>query len=125
MLNIMNKIKQCPNCKKWFSAVDILESPEVIPIGMHLDTKDPSFNLYFFNHADGKCKTTFTIEVDKFEPFITEPMPEQIQAGTEICENHCTKIEDLETCQQECHYAPYRRFLLSMIKSRKRNTVKV
>jgi len=120
----MNKIKQCPNCKKWFSAVDILESPEVTPIGMHLDSDDSGFNLYFFNHTDGKCNTTFTIEVDKFEPFITEAIPVQNNAGTEDCDNHCTRIDDLEACQMECHYAPYRRFLLSIIKKREKNTVK-
>jgi len=113
------KFKECPNCGHWFTALEIMESPTVEPIGMRFDEEDPTFNLYFFNHVCEGCNTTFVIEVDKFLPFIMEPVAEKALTGTDVCEGHCTNLADLRECTTNCHYAPFRRFLLSMIEIRK------
>jgi hypothetical protein len=114
--------KQCPYCHYFFSLREILESPEVEPVGMRFDEDEPGLNLYFFSHVCLSCGTTFAIEVDRFEPLITEPIPDKVLAGTKNCEQHCLNIEDLKQCQQECRYAPFRRFILSLIKKKRRHT---
>ena len=113
------KFKKCPNCGHWFTALEIMESRAVDPIGMQFEEEDPGLNFYFFNHTLESCNTTFAIEVDKFLPLIMEPVAERALTGTEFCECHCTKLDDLSECTTNCRYAPFRRLLLSMIETRK------
>jgi hypothetical protein len=113
------KFKKCPNCGHWFTALEIMESPTVEPIGMRFDEEDSNFNLYFFNHTLEDCDTTFVIEVNKFLPFIMEPVAEKVLTGTEVCEGYCTRLDDLLECTTNCYYASFRRLLLSMIETRK------
>jgi len=109
------KFKQCPKCETWFSREDILESLNIIPLGMTVDEEDSTLSFFYFNHKRPTCDTPFTIPVRRFEPFITEPIPSKINFGNPSCEGHCTSMEDLMVCQQECLYAPFRRFLLKLI----------
>jgi len=113
------EIKQCPKCGLRFTLRDILENRDIIPIGMASDDNDPELNFYYFNHESVSCKTTFTVPLSAFEQIINEDIPEHILMGTDCCEEHCSSIEDLSLCSQECRYAPYRRLLLSMIEKKK------
>ncbi len=116
------QFKRCPGCRHWFSAREIIEDPSVVPIGMHVDEGDIGLNLFYFNHTTDKCGTTFVVEVEKFEPFLTEAAPREALIGTAGCEDHCTSVGELDACGQECRFAPFRRFLLAMIDA-KRKTV--
>ncbi|MBD3403481.1 hypothetical protein GF420_11340 [candidate division GN15 bacterium] len=84
-----------------------------------MDDEFPDLNSYYFTHTAAGCGTTFGIEVEKFEKFITEPIPSEIKAGGAGCHGHCTSINDLEECHNECRYAPYRRLLLRMLEKLK------
>lgn len=112
------KIKQCPYCQTWFSSEDLIENQDIVPIGMKLNDEDLSLNFFFFNHLNPDCKTTFTIHVDEFKSYIDEFIPEENNAGKESCEGHCTNLDDLYPCSQRCHWAPFRQFLLSILKKR-------
>ena len=105
---------QCPCCRAWFSSRDILENPEVEPIGMTFDGGDPQFNLFYFNHVVADCGSTFAVAARRFASFLPEPAPPDVLAGTPECEGHCTSLADLAECHSRCHWAPYRRFLLSL-----------
>lgn len=108
--------KVCPCCKAVLTIDDFVENAEVEPLGMTVDVTDPSFNYYYFNHECQSCGTTFAVNVLTFEPFIPEPIPPFVLAGTVECELHCTRIDDLAVCTRECRYAPYRRYLLQLRK---------
>jgi hypothetical protein len=116
----MNKLnfKQCPGCRVWFSADEIIESPNIEPVGMVLEGDETPMNLYYFNHLCPTCQTTFTIPVDDFKPFIKSDQDCVVVAGSQKCEKHCFELEDCSPCRQKCFYAPYRKFLKEMMKTR-------
>ena len=97
---------------------DIIESPLIQPVGMLCEDQDSGNHLYYFNHLRERCGTTFTIPARDFLGLIEEPIPREVLTGSARCERHCLSIEDLSECQEECAYAPLRRFLLSMMAER-------
>ena len=106
----------CPGCGTTFSIHDVPGHPEIEPIGMQLDGEDPKFNLYYFNHVNPGCKSTFAVQVDFFLPLITEPVSKLVLAGSRECNHYCVRIDELRACGNECRYAPFRRFLLELLK---------
>jgi hypothetical protein len=105
---------QCPCCHTSFTIQDILESAAVEPLGMAFDRDDPGFNLLYFNHVDPQCGSTFTIEARRFAAFLPETPPPEVKADQAGCEHRCMSMSDLTECQCDCHWAPYRRFLLRL-----------
>jgi hypothetical protein len=57
--------------------------------------------------------------VEHFRQFITESIPEAVLTLEPGCEGHCVNIQDLSDCRRECHFAPFRRFLLEMLAAKK------
>lgn len=113
------KFKQCPCCKTWFTAREILECDQIRPEGMLIDDEDLEINLYYFTHMVVNCRSTFTMLVTDFEPFLDESVPDNILAGSRVCEGHCTNFEDLKVCKQNCRWATYRRLMHKMLETRK------
>lgn len=109
-------IKKCNCCLESFTAVQIIEDKFVVPIGVaFLETEQTDSHFYFFQHNTEACGTSFVIDVEKFKKFVDEPIPEAVLRLKEGCEGHCVNIHDLSDCQAECHFAPFRRFLLKML----------
>jgi len=106
--------KVCPGCNQAFSLLELVESPELQPLGMQFVDKELSQNVYYFSHICPSCGTTFVVSVTAFLPLIQEPIPTDCLAGTEACEEHCMAVADLELCSRACRYAPFRRFLLQI-----------
>jgi hypothetical protein len=111
-------IKQCPNCGQQFTIDDLLNNTDIRPKGLALESDDLSFNMFYFDHNVIGCGTTFVVPVETLAPYIEEPIPDELLAGTDTCERHCLKIEDWAECSQACSNAPYRRFLLSLASRR-------
>jgi hypothetical protein len=109
--------RHCPGCGRALRLRDLLESPEFEAVGMSFEGGKFSaeFNSYYFNHKTADCGTTLCVPVDLFVTLIPETIPEQVLSGTEACEKHCVRVDDLSACQQDCHYAPFRRFLLARL----------
>jgi hypothetical protein len=113
-----DRFTQCPCCGAWFSRDDILANPAIVPIGMMRDGDDRERNLLFFNHLDGKCGSTFTIDARRLAPFLQAPEPQTSLMGGPDCQHHCTSMKDLKECASDCRWAPYRRFLLELRRRR-------
>ena len=113
-----NKIKQCSKCKTWFTLEDLLTNQEIIPIGISLDDEDPAFNLFYFNHDQPDCMTTLTVNVELFRSKINELIPKENKAGKEGCEHHCTDLDDMKDCSNNCKWAPYRRFIFELMEKK-------
>lgn len=111
--------KQC-SCGARFTRDDLLHLRALTPIGMlNLDGDSVASTVYCFTHTRWACRTTFGLPVETFRDEISEKIPETCLAGTEACGGHCTNIEDLELCENECSLAPYRRFLMERLVPRK------
>jgi len=106
-------------CGHWFSINDIMEDPQVRPLGMKVNDEDFSINLFFFNHECENCGSTFTIPARDLMPLIDGDVPESVLTGSTKCEGHCLKLTDLDVCDQECAYAPFRKLLRDMLANRR------
>ena len=122
VVNLDSTLLKCPCCATPISLNDLRQSPAIEPIGMVLEDRIPERNMYYFNHVRPGCNTTFTVPVQALEPLVPEAIPVAILALTGACENHCVHIEDLALCSSPCHWAPYRRLLMSMRTARQRST---
>jgi hypothetical protein len=107
-------VKQCPSCGERFTLRDIVESPSIQPKGMVLD-EGARYNLFYFDHCREGCGTTFTMQIEDFSELIDELVPQEALVWSEDCTRQCMKIEDVSLCEQQCRYAPFRRFLLSTL----------
>ena len=107
--------KQCPGCGTKFTLKEIVEGGSVRPIGMKFDDPDLRWNMYYFVHDEAYCGTTFAIPVTRFLPFINEPIPGEVLAGSAECGQHCLRADDTTECHATCLYAPFRRFLLKLM----------
>lgn len=112
-------VKLCNHCKRGFTLQQIVEEPEVTPIGMAYDDYSSSAFYLFQHDADG-CGTCFTVNVRRFDDLIGEEIPRQRVVSTAACQERCITIDDLEECDQDCEFAPFRRFLLRMIVGKRR-----
>jgi hypothetical protein len=98
------------------TAKQIVDDPAVWPVGTaFLEDGGPGTRYYYFRHETMGCGTSFMVDVEHFKQFITEPIPDKVMRLELGCEGHCVNIHDLSDCQQECHFAPFRRFLLKML----------
>ncbi len=105
----------CPCCKEEFDLEKLIHSPEIELIGMSFIGEEADSAYYFFQHDKPDCGSSFVVSVDKFHSKIEEYVPDHNLSGCDCCDRHCLTITDVRTCKQECHFAPYRRFLEKMI----------
>ncbi|GAB4319683.1 MAG: hypothetical protein Kow0074_09430 [Candidatus Zixiibacteriota bacterium] len=115
----------CSGCHAHFTLEEFVEHADIEPIGMQFVDAEMKWNMFYFNHTCPACGSTILLPVTDFLPFIDETIPETVLAGTDTCERHCMSIADLRGCSQECHYAPFRRFLLKMLSDRRSRAEKV
>lgn len=110
--------KICPGCGAAFTLEQLVESPDVEPVGIQFVDAKLKRNVYYFNHLVEHCGSTFVVAVELFTPFLQEKVPPESLAGTDLCENHCRNLGDQSECEQGCRYAPFRRFLQVMKQKR-------
>ena len=118
-LNI-EKFKQCPLCRKWLSSDEVIKNPEIKPLGMAYLEDENNTAFYYFQHSVPGCGSTFLIDIKDFGPFMEEDIPQVSLMASKHCEGHCVDLYDLSTCRNECYYAPFRRFILNLISSKKK-----
>ena len=115
-------VKKCTLCQALMTAREIVDDPAIKPIGTaFLADETSDTHYYFFQHEIPGCGTSFVVDVEHFKQFITEPIPEKKMTLGPGCEGHCANINDLTECRQECHFAPFRRFLLKMIEQKNKS----
>jgi hypothetical protein len=113
-------VKKCNCCQAHLTAKQLVDDIAVKPIGTAFyEDGDMGTHYYFFQHETPDCGTSFVVDVEHFKQFITEPIPDNVLRLGPSCEGHCVNIDDLSDCGQECHFAPFRRFLLKMLATKK------
>ena len=117
---IDHKSKTCTGCGKSFTMAEILNSPEIEPIGITILTMDDSGIYFYFTHAAEECGSTFILRATDFKELIEEVIPEKTFLHTSNCECNCLNLDNQNNCGQYCGNAPYRRFFLKMVENRKK-----
>jgi hypothetical protein len=114
-LNVVAKC--CPLCGRQFTARELLTDIEVQAIGMMDEDQGFGQAVYFFRHNSPNCGTGFTVPAEEFEEFITEEIPKNRLLGSSACGGHCEHLNDLSECHAQCSNAPYRRFLIHVLRA--------
>ena len=115
--------KHCSKCGKQFSLEDFLTDPHLEPIGISTDYHEPRRCHFYFCHTLPECMTSMTVPVEFFLPGVEEPVPEESLRDTPACPRHCSTVADLRGCSANCTVAPYRRFILRLMKMRESRSV--
>ncbi len=110
--------RQCTCCGYEFELAAVMTDPVIVPIGMQFEDPDHRYNYFYFNHVCEGCGSTLLIPVLDLLPLIDEPVPDEILTGGETCGGHCTRLSDHAPCEAACRYAPFRRFLLRMLRAK-------
>ena len=113
-------VKKCPCCGQEFSFHDILTQPFIEPKGITFMDNNPEMNMFLFNHVCDNCNTTFAIPAKEFSVFLKKDPPIQILTNLSKCEKHCLNIEDRNNCSQDCHWAPFRQFVIQLIEEKEK-----
>ncbi|MEN8256254.1 MAG: hypothetical protein ABFS09_00135 [Thermodesulfobacteriota bacterium] len=92
--------KKCTACgEKWLSQDEFLADQNVSLLGLQVCFDDLLEGLILFNHS---CKTTFSVEVSKFENLYKGPRYLEPATGTEECPGYCLNERELKPCPTKC-----------------------
>lgn len=106
-------VTECNLCKAKFTIQDLIFNPELHPLGMiYDDTRHTAY--YYYQHETPDCGTSFIIETELFKDYIEESTSSEKPTINNVCPRRCIMLKDLNACDNECYYAPFRRFLLHM-----------
>ena len=106
--------KRCGCGTAWATRESFIRDVDIDPIGMTTAPAEDSVRVYYyFNHL--KCKSTLAMDAEDFAGLIEEPIPASTMTGEEKCPGHCTRIQELDKCDNECRNAPFRRLLVDRI----------
>lgn len=112
------EFKECTSCsKKWQSQEDFLADPDISLLGLQVCFENLMEGLILFNHS---CRTTFSVEVSKFENLYQGPVYENRATGTEECPGYCLNERELRPCPAHCSCAFVRQILDKIKKYPKR-----
>ena len=115
----MKPFKICPKCSyTWKSRNDFLGDPSVCLVGFQANFKETEAGHYLFNHNSGgnHCSTTLAVGVEAFLSLHKGTMFTDIKFESPMCEEHCSRVEDLSQCPVECKNAVAREIMQAFSK---------
>lgn len=105
----MMSFKQCTCCATlWQTQEEFLADPEVTLLGLQVCFENLLEGLIMFNHS---CKTTFSLEVSRFENLYQGPIYQEQATGSEQCPGYCLNERELKPCPAQCACAFVREIL--------------
>ncbi len=106
----MDTFKNCPHCgKRWHSRSQFLDDTELQLVGYQVDFDHLKLGLLLFNHHP--CKTTLAIRAESLKDLYDGPTYTKRGTGTDACQGHCLRQEDLDPCLVLCECAWVREIL--------------
>lgn len=95
--------KTCPGChQKWILREAMLYDPDVSIHGYQMHFTDYRLGLFYFNHINDKCKTTFALNVSEFMDMYTGPVYPDVKMANGGCPMYCLRRMELNHCHQPC-----------------------
>ncbi len=110
----MNPFKICSNCEyTWRVRDDFLGDPSICLVGFQASFKETESGYYLFNHnlTGNRCNSTLALKVEAFLSLHKGTMFADIKFESPMCEAHCTNVEDLSQCPNECKNAVAREIM--------------
>ena len=110
----MNHFKTCSKCSyAWRGRDEFLEDPSICLVGFQASFIENESGYYLFNHIldEGHCNTTLMVKVEDFLSLHTGTMFPDIKFERDLCEGHCTRVEDLSQCEVKCKNAVAREIM--------------
>ncbi len=106
----MDVFKDCPHCgTRWPCRNQFLADPGLELVGYQVDFLDLRLGLLLFNHHP--CGTTLAIRAESLEDLYDGPVYTKRQTGSEACQGHCLRRDDLDRCFVLCECAWVREIL--------------
>lgn len=103
----------CGSCKRaWPTCESFLLDPEVRLLGLQPVLSNPDYNLLVFEHRCGSSVSILTPRLRHLLPEEERDIPPHRLFGTDQCQKHCLRLEDLEQCDAPCTNARDRKLIL-------------
>jgi hypothetical protein len=103
----------CGACKYvWPTWESFVFDPAVHLLGFQPLVTNPDFNLLVFDHC---CGSSISILTPRLRHLLPPPEPGEPSVrimGTELCQGHCRRLEDLAACDAPCSSARDRKLIL-------------
>ena len=116
-------VQTCGSCKKrWTDWKHFLLDADVRLLGLQVSPNLAEANLLVFEHRCGSSISVLASRLRHLLPAPPEESNTQRYYGTEVCREHCSRLEDLEACDQLCVNATDRR-LVQLLLSMKRGAL--
>ncbi|MBD3403480.1 hypothetical protein GF420_11335 [candidate division GN15 bacterium] len=112
---IMHRLKQCPGCGEWFTWQQLIDDPNVRPLGMNVEVNDHRHGYLHFHHTTPGCNTAFVISTRDIIPRIIRAEADGHRGHSENCPGYCTSIDELRHCHTNCSFASVRSLLLEIV----------
>jgi hypothetical protein len=109
--------KRCNNCgMKWATREEFLADGAVRVFGFQANPAFPGRSAYLFDHnpLDRACRSTIAVESEQFLDLYDGLWPETILMGGPECRGHCALVEEMDGCDRDCRFAPYRAVLRTL-----------
>lgn len=95
--------KVCPGCHHvWITRDDMLYDPTVSLLGYQVHFLDFKRGLFYFNHNQPDCKSTFTISVNELEDVYEGPRYTTNKMADDDCPLYCLRRTEMDNCKQPC-----------------------
>jgi len=114
----MNSFKICPNCAHTWHTIDgFLKDPSICLVGFQASFKEIESGYYLFNHIsrDNHCGTTLAVNVEDFLSLHKGTIFTDLKFESQMCELHCTRVDDLDQCPAECKNAMAREIMQAFV----------
>jgi len=112
--------RTCGSCKKrWTDWQHFLHDSGVRLLGLQASPQLTAANLLVFEHRCGSTISILASRLRHLLPASTDGQSVPRYYGSDVCRDHCTRLEDLEACDRPCANAVDRRLIQLLIEMKK------
>lgn len=97
---------------------DILWDPDILPVGMHIESDNHELHGILFQHDSHTCRSSFQVSLESLRPLVSSTPQESVCKNPTGCDQRCQNAGAIEPCRLECRFAPYHNLMMKMIESR-------
>ena len=105
------------------SVDDILNNPEVHPVGIQTAPETSWMGGIMFVHDRPTCMTSFLVPFHLLEPLLTPTTGHSPHRMDINCDHRCESVYNPEPCHRDCLNARYHQFMVDLLKRREDTVV--
>lgn len=113
--------RTCGSCKKrWPDWKHFLHDAGVRLLGLQASPQLTEANLLVFEHRCGSSISILAKRLRHLLPAAREEAPAPRLYGTDVCREHCTRLEDLASCDRPCANATDRSLVQLLLEMKRK-----